>query len=157
MSQLTLRKKVNVPADRMWEIISNYGKRSGLIPAAGGAKDKRAPQKNAGLLGAAARWAEGKGYRVSLGEVSMPFRKSKVGVSVRHSDAEESEVTITIDYIVKYGPLGLLMNLLVMRPLMREMLAGIVDEMAHLSRARAAPYAPARREGRLVEAKIVFA
>ena len=87
----------------------------------------------------------------------MPFRKSKVGVSVRHAGAEESEVTITIDYIVKYGPLGLLMNLLVMRPLMREMLAGIVDEMAHLSRTRIASYAPARREGRLVEAKIVFA
>ncbi len=49
------------------------------------------------------------------------------------------------------------MNLLVMRPLMREMLAGIVDEMAYLSRARMAPYAPARREGRLVEAKTVFA
>jgi hypothetical protein len=110
-----------------------------------------------GFLGAAARWAEGRGYRVSLGEVSMPFKRSKVGVSVRHAGDDESEVTITMDYAMKYGPLGSLMNLAVMRPFIRRSFAGIVDEIACLSRARGAHYAPPRREGRLMEAKTVFA
>lgn len=156
MSQLTLRKKVNVPADRMWKIISNYGKRPGLISAAE-MKEKCAPEKITGLLGAAARWAKGRGYHMSLGDVSMPFKRSKVGVSVRHAGEGESEVTITMEYDMKYGPVGSLMNLAVMRPLVRHRFAEIVDEIACLSRARGAHFAPPRREGRLMEAKTVFA
>ena len=87
----------------------------------------------------------------------MPFKRSKIGVSVRHAGAEESEVTITMDYAVKYGPLGSLMNLFVIRPLMRRMFARVVDEMACLSRACGAPCNPMPREGKLMEAKAVFA
>ncbi len=155
MSQLTLRKKVNVPADRMWKIISNYGKRPGLSTAE--MKEKCAPEKIEGLLGPAARWAKGRGYHVSLGDVSMPFKRSKVGVSVRHAGEGESEVTITMDYAMKYGPLGSLMNLAVMRPLMRRSFAGIMDEIAGLSRTCGVSCTPSRREGKLMEAKTVFA
>ncbi len=155
MSRLTLRKKVNVPADRMWGIISNYGKRPSLSAAE--IKEKCAPEQTKGLMGAASRWAEGRGYRVSLGDVSMPFQRSKVGVSVRHAGEGESEVTITMDYAMKYGPIGSLMNLAVMRPFIRRSFAGIVDEIACLSRSCGAPCAPQLREGRLMEAKTVFA
>ncbi len=155
MSQLMLRRKVNVPADRMWEVISSYDRLA--VPEPECANEKCAPQNNAGFRGAAVRWAKRRGYRVSIGHVSMPFKRSKIGVSVRHAGAEESEVTITMDYAVKYGPLGSLMNLFVMRPLMRRMFVRSVDEMVCLSRSDGNTRSPARREGRLMEAKTVFA
>lgn len=155
MSQLMMRRKVDVPADRMWEVVSKYDRLS--TPEAGCANRNCAPPNDFGFGDAAVRWAESRGYRVSLGRVSMPLKRSKIGVSVRHAGADESEVTITMDYAVKYGPLGSLMNLFVMRPLMRRMFTKSVDEMACLSRSGGSARSSARREGRLMEAKTVFA
>ena len=157
MSRLTLRKKVNEPADRMWEIISNLKKRQGSNPMQEGVKGQFSIEKASGLLGAAVRWAKGQGYRVSFSDVSMPLKRSKLDVSVRHAGEGESEVTVTMDYAMKYGPLGSLMNLTVMRPLMRRSFAGIVDEIAGLSRSCGVSCTPSRREGKLMEAKTVFA
>ena len=157
MSRLTLRKKVHEPADRMWETISGLQKRPGPNSMREGVKGQFAIEKASGILGAAVRWAKGQGYRVSLSDVSMPIKRSKLDVSVRHAGKGESEVTVTMDYAMKYGPLGSLMNLALMRPLMRRSFSGIVDELAGLSRACGASCTPSRREGRLMEAKTDFA
>ena len=61
MSRLTLRKKVNEPADRMWETISSLKKRPGSNPMREGEKGQFAIEKASGLLGVCRQVGKGTG------------------------------------------------------------------------------------------------
>ena len=66
-------------------------------------------------------WEEGRSYEVELSEFSMPFKSATARLSVAPSGLEKSVLTMEINAVVKYGPLGWLMANLMMRPMMKSM------------------------------------
>ena len=133
---MTVTEKINVPADRAWEIISR-----GAGESVGGEVRK---------------WVEGDGVRLGSAERALPIRSARVGVSVRHADPAAAEVSFQVDYRVGYGPLGWLVNAAFLRPAMRRW---FIQAIERLEGCAAAPgFVPdKRREGKLVEARGVLA
>ncbi len=136
MRNLTVTEKINVPADRAWEILSRSA----------GESVGREVRK----------WVEGEGVRLGPAERALPLRRARVDVSVRHAAPAAAEVTFQVDYRVGYGPLGWLVNAAFLRPAMRRW---FVQAIERLERCAAAPgFVPnKRRGGKLVEARMVLA
>ncbi len=102
------------------------------------------------------KWVEGEGVRLGPAERALPLRSARVDVSVRHAAPAAAEVTFQVDYRVGYGPLGWLVNAAFLRPAMRRW---FIRAIGRLERCAAAPgFVPdKRREGKLVEARMVLA
>lgn len=81
-------------------------------------------------------WNEGKGFSVDLSEYSVPLAWVKVRFWVEPSATTPGTTVsgITMQYQVKYGPLGWLMNQLMIKPQMtrrlRDILLGL-DNFVH--------------------------
>jgi len=74
-------------------------------------------------------YIDGQRMRVSLSEFSMPLERADAILEVRAVSATSSEVTMTMDYDVKYGPLGWVMNNLMMQPMLGKLLGQILESL----------------------------
>ncbi len=136
MRNLTVTERINVPADRAWEILSR------------GAGESVGREVR--------KWVEGEGVRLGSAERALPLRSARVGVSVRHAAPAAAEVTFQVDYRVGWGPLGWLVNAALLRPAMRRWFIQAIERLERRA-AAPGPTPNKRREGKLVEARMVLA
>ena len=136
MRNLTVTERINVPADRAWEIISRSA----------GESVGREVRK----------WVEGEGFRLGPAERALPLRSARVGVSVRHAAPAAAEVTFQVDYVAGWGPVGWLVNAAFLRPAMRRWFTQAIGRLERCA-AAPGPTSNKRREGKLVEAQVVLA
>ncbi|GAW96812.1 MULTISPECIES: SRPBCC family protein [Colwellia] len=64
-------------------------------------------------------WKEGESISMVLTEMSMPMKSASTVMSVQATGVNSSTVTIEMSFEPKFGMLGHLMGLLVMRPMMK--------------------------------------
>jgi len=72
-------------------------------------------------------WKEGESFEVDLTEGSMPFHRSSATMRVVRFDEENSCVTLSMDYETKFGPVGKLMDRLMIRSKMIAMFARVLN------------------------------
>ena len=60
-------------------------------------------------------WDEGKSLTIDIFEGSMPLNCAKARLDVKTVGPNKTEVSMTMGYEVKYGPLGKMMDLLMMK------------------------------------------
>ena len=76
-------------------------------------------------------YQEGEMMKVALSEFSMPLHRGEATINLRELSEEETEVTFAMDYDVKFGPLGWVMNSLMMQPMMGKMFEQVLGSLDH--------------------------
>ena len=66
-----------------------------------------------------------------LSEFSMPLDHAEATIMLKAVDDSTTEVSFVMTYDVKYGPLGGVMNSLMMKPMMTKMFAQVLEGLDH--------------------------
>ena len=143
MSQVSVTKKVNAPAERVWEIISDFGnpqvyhplvKDADLLSVKDrglGAKRRCNLYNSTSAVEEITRWVEGREFTAAATEGPMPFNNVEAGMRVIPLGTSSSEVTIAMSYVPKWGLAGRLLNALMMRMAVRKMLTKVLTGLEH--------------------------
>ena len=73
-------------------------------------------------------WREGDGYTFDIYESNAPLKRAAIDISLKRNGAR-TMVTATLDYQLKFGPIGSLLDLLIVRQQFRK---GISSPLAGL-------------------------
>ncbi len=147
MHQLKVRKVIDLPADEVWEVVSEINK--------SGRNDTNSLSGK--ITNEVAGWVEGDGVQTGILSLTIPLRKAKACLSVRHAGAGASEITVSMSYRAGYGPLGGLVHALLLGPAIRKALGIILEAALPPGGPAGAPVKVREREGTLMEAKLVLA
>ncbi|WDE05199.1 SRPBCC family protein [Thalassomonas viridans] len=133
--------KIKATAEKVWEILDDFGgvekfsfgvekspiigdKHSGL-----GAKRHCIFYDKSGVYEEIVAYQENKSFRVVLSEFSMPLETMYAGFRVEKISETSCEVFMDMEFVVKFGPLGALMGMVMLRPVMKglqkKMLSGL--------------------------------
>jgi len=143
MSQLSSKATVHAPLARVWETLADVGTIAQWHPGV-----ERSPvlSTNRTGLGATRRVElydgtsaveevtsldEGRAVTVSMSDFTMPLSRGAATFEVEADGDGRTLVTMTMDYEMKYGPLGWLMNVVMMRPIMGKLLASVLSGLDH--------------------------
>ncbi len=74
---------------------------------------------------------EGRSLTVTMSEHSMPLSHGAATFAVQADGDDRTLVTMTLDYGMKYGPVGWLMNALMLRPILRKLFASVLSGLDH--------------------------
>lgn len=155
MTQITHARYIDAPRAEVWRWLSDYTNIHRFHPdlravhqeteqACGIGAVRRCEMKDGNFLRErVVAWEEGESYRVEIVESSMPLARAFATLGVRDAADGGSEAFMSMDYRVKFGPLGWLMDRLMMRRMMRAMMGRI---LAALAEAVETPQAAAGRE-----------
>ena len=122
---------VNVPAEKIWEVLGDYTSLEnyastvksssivGDISSGLGAKRENTFYDGSSLVEEITRYQEGLGYKMKLSEFSFPLKYMNAEVGIKAIDSKSCTLSMSTDFVVKAGPLGWLMGLFIMRPMMK--------------------------------------
>ena len=79
-------------------------------------------------------YTEGERMNVEFVEFSMPLKRANVVFEVREVDADHTEVSVSMDYDMKLGPLGWLIDVIVLKPTMRKVFVRMLEGLSHHAR-----------------------
>ncbi len=144
MYRVSANKTVMVPVKRVWDLISDFGmiyryhpsvKSSPIITKKEhgiGVKRQCEFYDKSMIVEEVTGWDEGRSLTFEIVEASkMPLKMAKATMSVSPIDGDVSEVTLSMDYVVKYGLIGRLMDLVMMKRMMRNMFHTILRGLDH--------------------------
>jgi ribosome-associated toxin RatA of RatAB toxin-antitoxin module len=135
--------RVNVPAAKIWEVLGDFssierfaptiktspivgGKSSGL-----GAKRLCTFNDGSSLIEEIIDYQEGKSFKIEISEFSMPLKSQHAEMKVEEVDANTCDISMLVDFVVKGGPFGWVMGLIMMRPLMKSVTKNILTGLAY--------------------------
>ena len=61
-------------------------------------------------------WESGRRMKIGLSEMSMPLKRAEAEFIVTPRGEDQTELSITMSFIPKFGPLGALMGVLMIKP-----------------------------------------
>lgn len=143
MSHAEFTRKMNVPAKRVWDAINDHGgvhkfhpyvETSPLLSANNsglGAKRRCEFYDKTSVVEEVIGWEDGTSLTVVLSEGSMPFSRAEATLRVVPAAENTSHASIEMDYDVKYGPIGWLMNKLIIRRKMEGLFATVLEGLEH--------------------------
>ncbi|NKB25563.1 MAG: hypothetical protein GKR87_14535 [Kiritimatiellae bacterium] len=137
--------RINATSKKVWEILDDFGgvenfsfgveqspiigeKSSGL-----GAKQHCVFYDKKSVYEEIIEYEENKSFKVVLSELSMPMRTMFAGFSVEKVTDTTCEVSMYMDFVVKLGPLGALMGMVIMRPMMKGLQKKLLSGLAYYS------------------------
>ena len=145
MGSITVNKKINYPASMAWSFIADYANISKIHPMLTnsfineGSMEKglgaeRSCQMPAGmnLVEEVIDWQEGESYTIRVVRTNMPIKTAQatIGVrSLRSQGANRAEIFFKMIYKVKWGILGKLMDLLMMRWMLLMMVGMLLNSL----------------------------
>lgn len=123
MSKLTIQVKINAPAEKVWEVVADFGSVSKWAPNVTNSYSTTEANGGVGagrhcdVVGFGAieeeivEWKESRSLTYEVENVG-PMKSVRNKCSVR-GEGNRTVVTFTIDYQMKFGPLGALLDKLV--------------------------------------------
>lgn len=145
-NKVALTINVNAPAQRVWEIISDYGNAQAYNPMIKKvtllssndrgvcAKRRCELYDNSSIVEEVSLWIEEKGFTVNLTETSMPFESAKIHIRINPRDLFSSDITMEMNYAVKFGLIGWVMDRFITRRKILHMfgktLRGLIKHLA---------------------------
>lgn len=122
--------RVKVPANKVWDILKDFGSVErtsasvesspilGDIQSGIGTKRKLNFYDNTSVVEEITEYSEGSSFKMELSEFSMPMKHIVAELKVNPMDKDSCEVSMSMDFVVKAGPFGWLLGLLVLRPVL---------------------------------------
>jgi len=142
MAKISKTLTLATPATRVWKIISDYQHVDRCHPLV--EKVDQIGEKANGL-GAIrvcnfydggsikeeiTNWIDGQELSVKLSEGSLPFKTAKATMRVKPSGAEQSDVTIEMEFDPKYGVLGKVMAAVMIKPMMKKVFGQVLKSLS---------------------------
>lgn len=134
--------RINVRDSKVWEVLGDFASvehfstgvdRSPLLPGkTEGVGTKRICYfyDKTSVVEEITRFEDGKSFDVVLTEYSMPLKSLHATMGVRAVNNTTSDIYMSMDYVVKFGPLGWVMGALLMRPMMNKVMKGVLKGLA---------------------------
>ena len=135
---------IDAPKEKVWEIIADLGAVQNFHPSV--QKSYYSSDKKEGLGAArvcellpvgkveekAIEWREGEGYLLDVipVEKAPPFKKSVGGFNLKQ-DGQGTRATLTLEYTLKYGLLGQLMDIFLVRPQLKKVVPRVLAGLKH--------------------------
>ena len=142
MGSFATSVRIEAPKDRVWEVLSDLGSIYKWNPgiahsfttsdaARGDNAMRQCDLPDGGFLRERAfNWSEGEGFTIDIYETSLPLKESLVDFRAT-PDGEATVVNLKMDYKLKFGPIGVLMDAVFAsrqaRNGMADLLAGLKD------------------------------
>ncbi len=127
MAHFSTQIRINATKEKVWEVLADFG---GIYRWNPGVRHSYSTSESShGLLATRhcellkgdgyldeqiLEWREGESFKVDIYETNLPLHRNVVEFSVE-ADGSGAIVTVTPNYVLKYGLLGWLMNQLVVR------------------------------------------
>jgi ribosome-associated toxin RatA of RatAB toxin-antitoxin module len=138
--ETTLR--VSAPAQKVWETLADFSSierfssKVDSSPIVGenssglGAQRKCTFYDKSTVVEEIVEYNEGESFRIELSEYAMPLKSLMAQMKVTPVDDTCSDVSFSMDYVVKFGPVGWLMGQLMMKPMMRGVTKDVLRGLA---------------------------
>ena len=136
---------VDAPVNRVWNILADFGGIAKYNPAVPNVTLRSSNNDGVGadrvceLLPAGEiyervfDWTEGQGYSIEIygGKGIPPFRKALVDLKVEPNGKGGSKVSTSLDYSLKYGPIGWVMDTVMVNRFMKKGFSGLLAGLKH--------------------------
>ncbi len=134
---------VSIPAAELWQVLEDFSsvekfattiKTSPIINEINsglGAKRLCTFNDGSSLVEEIIEFQDGQGFKMKLSEFSLPLKNMNAEMRVKEIDANSSELYMSSDFVVKAGPLGWLLGILVMRPMMKGVFKKLMTGLAY--------------------------
>jgi len=168
MGSYATKVKIDAPKDRVWEVLSDFGSiykwnpgithsRTTSDQTSGVNTMRQCDLPDGGFLRERAiDWNEGESVKIEVYESTIPLHKSTVEFRVA-ADGDRTVVKLGIDYTLKYGPIGAVIDAAFagrrLRTGMNELLAGLKDYVENVTQADQEPAEEAVTAGRIEAAQ----
>ncbi len=142
MGSIVTSVRIEAPKEKVWEVLSDLGSIYKWNPgiehsyttsdeATGENATRQCDLPNGAFLRErATNWSEGEGFTIDVYETSLPVKESFVDFRAT-ADGEATVVNLKMDYKLKFGPIGALMDVAFAgrqaRNGMAELLGGLKD------------------------------
>jgi len=135
--------QINAPAEKVWELLDDFGgvekfsfgvEKSPIVSekdSGVGAKRHCVFYDKTSVMEEIIEYEEKKSFKVVLTDFSMPLKTMYAGFSVEKVTETTCEVRQYMDFVVKFGPLGALIGIVMMRPMMKGLQKKILSGLAY--------------------------
>ena len=126
MTQVAAEVRIDAPKEKVWEVLANLGGIDKWNPGVahshwtseqkqgvGASRHCDLQNPSGHLEERAIEWREGEGYTIDVYESSFPM-KNTVEFAIK-PEGGGTRVYVTVDYRLKYGPVGALLDVLFVR------------------------------------------
>lgn len=127
MANITVKRTVEATNDRVWKLLNDFGSihryHSGVqtspitdgTPASGVGSERVCNLYDGNHLTERVVESEaGKRLVIDVVDTSMPMKTASGSFDLRPAGEGKTEVTMTMDYVLKFGPLGMIMDKLML-------------------------------------------
>jgi uncharacterized protein YndB with AHSA1/START domain len=141
MSKVSTSVYIDAPSEAVWEVLADLGGISRWNP---GVAQSRVTSERADGEGAtrhcdlqnprgyleerAFNWRDGEGYSIDVTKSNFPIKRNVVDFSI-HPESDGTRAIVSVDYELRYGPIGVLADALLVR---RQYRRGFNDLLAGL-------------------------
>ncbi len=146
MRKVVVTKNVKVPVERAWELLSDFGNVQLFNPIVEtaevlsendrglGAQRRCNLYNNTSAVEEITEWNEGEGLTVAITDAPMPVKNATVRMHVEPAGPQSSAVTFEMNYVPKWGFLGRVMDVLLIRMMMRHTFGKVIRGLKHHAR-----------------------
>lgn len=156
MTNIRVELPIDRPAAAVWPLLADFGAIDVFNPhvadsriingtAATGIGSERQCDLSDGKNWIRERvvdWREGHSYTVDIYEGTMPIERIVTHLGVE-PDAQRSRGFMDMTYVPKYGPLGRVLDALMLRATLRKTMTGVLRGLREKAEAKDTPVAPA--------------
>ncbi|MCJ8313245.1 MAG: SRPBCC family protein [Saccharospirillaceae bacterium] len=142
MQSVSKTQQIDVPATRLWEIISDFQRVDRFHPIV--EKVDQIGPKESGLGAIRVcnmydktsikeeiiHWIDGQELSVKLTEGSFPFKAANATIQVKPNGSGTSEVSLTMEFDMKYGIFGKLMAVVMIKPMMKKLFGRVINSLS---------------------------
>ncbi|MCH8901628.1 MAG: SRPBCC family protein [Chloroflexi bacterium] len=141
MSRFSTQVRIDASKEKVWEVLADLGgiykwnpgvvhshSTSDSTEGEGAMRHCDLQRKGDYLEERAFDWREGEGYKIDIYETNLPLKRNIVEFTLE-ADGEGTIVTVTPDYELKFGPIGVLLDKLFAG---RQLRTGMADLLAGL-------------------------
>jgi hypothetical protein len=135
--------RTNISARKVWEVLADFGnvdkwhfsvKKSPMMdgkPFGLGAKRTCRFYNGTSVVEEIIEYREGNNFVVEITEFSMPLKSIIAGTKVEAIDGNSCDITIDMDFVVKGGPLGWVMGIVIVKPTMKRLTKKLLTGLAY--------------------------
>ncbi len=143
MGQASATRTINAPAESVWSVLADFGNVYRYHPAikhsvltgdadsGPGARRKCLFHDGGSVTEEITEWIDGESYTVNFTQMDMPLKTARATLSVIPVDDHTSTALVRMDYTPKWGPLGALIDAVMMRRMMNVMFSRVLAGLDH--------------------------
>jgi|TARA_B100000809_G_C14935465_1_gene458451 uncharacterized protein YndB with AHSA1/START domain len=144
--QVYVSRQISLPAEDLWRHLSDFSGVARFHPFVETADQLSASNEGVGarrkcnfydgksVVERVIEWEPGRRLKVELSEMNLPVKWALAEMSLSSINDHETEASISMVFQPKFGLLGALMGVLMMKPMMRKIFSQVLHGLEHHAR-----------------------